>query len=61
MALVLEAPVKVSKATIRHILGKHLRRKWRSIKRIYLTKETAGARLAHSRYFRSREQELVEV
>ncbi|RDW79716.1 hypothetical protein BP6252_04354 [Coleophoma cylindrospora] len=59
-ALILDSPQKVCKNTLRRILGKHFRRKWRAVKRIQLTKAHAKERLKHARYFMTRKVELLE-
>ena len=60
-AVVEDSPTRVHKNTIRRILGKHLRRKWRAIKRIQLTSERAASRLAQARYWREKSDELIQV
>jgi len=60
-ALVGSSPVHVHKNTLRSVLGKHYRRKWRAMKRIQLTKECAAIRLAHARSLKGKDQELFEV
>ena len=60
-ALVGSSPVHVHKCTLRRVLGKHYRRKWRAMKRIQLTKENAALRLAHARNLKGKDQELFKI
>ncbi|KJZ68152.1 hypothetical protein HIM_12456 [Hirsutella minnesotensis 3608] len=52
---------RVSRATIRRALCREYRRKWRSMKRIPISKETAALRLQFAQGWEGEEEELAET
>ena len=62
-SLILAAPSKIRKATLRRILGKYLTAKMEinQADLSYRRRKKAKDRLAHARYFRKRVAELLEV
>ncbi|KAK4243165.1 DDE superfamily endonuclease-domain-containing protein [Corynascus novoguineensis] len=59
-ALIGDSPVGVSKSTLKRVMGKDFRRKWRSVKRVILTAERAVTRLAYARQLRHSQAMLLE-
>jgi transposase len=60
-ALLASTPRRVSQSTLRRVMGKEYRRKWRALKRIALTKKRAKARFAWARIWYNRTAELRAV
>lgn len=52
---------RISRSTIRRCLRGYWQRKWKSIKRIPLSKETAKKRLYFARYWLQKVEELMEI